>query len=175
MLESARQSVRLAPVLAAGPHVPHAVCGLHGDPYRLNRFARGEPGKSLRATRRAPQKRRGASSPHSLWTAWGPLPIEIDSPGRPGQIVTRHSARAAEAAYGCPPPRTRRPMFPMQSVDCMGAPSHCIDLPGVNPGKSLRATGRAPQKRRMAVRPRGPAGPRLPCSLWTAWGPLPIA
>ena len=46
-------------------HVPHAVCGLHGDPYRLNRFARGEP----------------------------------------GQIATRHWARAAEAAYGCPPSR----------------------------------------------------------------------
>ena len=57
----------------------------------------------------------------------------------PGQIVTRYSARAAEAAWG---------MFPTQPAGCAGTPSHCIDLPGVNPGKSLRATGRAPQKRR---------------------------
>ena len=58
----------------------------------------------------------------------------IDLPGGPVQIVTRYSARAAEAAWG---------MFPTQPAGCAGTPSHCIDLPGVNPGKSLRATGRA--------------------------------
>ena len=61
--------------------------------------------------------------------------------GEPGQIVTRHSARGTEVPWGC---------CPMQSADCLGTPFHCIDLPGMNPGKSLRATGRAPQKRRRA-------------------------
>ena len=41
-------------------------------------------------------------------------------------------------------------LFPKQSADCVGTPSYFIDLPGVNPSKSSRATGRAPQKRRRA-------------------------
>ena len=61
--------------------------------------------------------------------------------GEPGQIVTRHWARGTEVPWG---PHN----FPTQPVGCAGAPFHCIDLPGMNPGKSLRATGRAPQKRR---------------------------
>ena len=41
-------------------------------------------------------------------------------------------------------------LFPKQSADCLGTPSYFRDLPGVNPCKSSRATGRAPQKRRRA-------------------------
>ena len=41
-------------------------------------------------------------------------------------------------------------LFPKQSADCLGTPSYFIDLPGMNPCKSSRATGRAPQKRRRA-------------------------
>ena len=48
------------------------------------------------------------------------------------------------------PVRPLLSIFPTQPVGWVGAPSYFIDLPGVNPCKSSRATGRAPQKRRRA-------------------------